>query len=723
MRQFAEVYAKIFEMPQNFRRKAILLISMMLISLVVLIFVQACFALAPSALARSSNEIEKSSASRAAQSGLTWVRQRLSGDRAWCANSTTLQSFAGNGLQVQEGMGQVVGWMRDGESWSRFRVRFNYQDGGPAGGTNSDNQADPPQPWSDFPYVSCNNLMGASQCQLPLAGDASRYLSVGPWPGPAQLAVPPGSVLVSVEGSSGRCDDQNPDHFYGKVHRRTIQTLLKLSSHQPVTDAAVSSAGHLQVDLMGGTLQLQSLSAEPARLRSKDQLTVGAVNSTGGELRAAGTIANGTLTNVTTAVDSAADGFYKIPASKVRTPSAGLTLPAGTYVVTASNTILYYPMNYADFATTSPPPAGTPVTLPAGMTLEGPLSSTPRFRLSVQRDLAIQAVGATRDFALIPDGGAPQSDTYGGLAATAAPAPAASDDFATWLAGPSAPNIAPDTQAMTAWIDLLGTLGQGSDISADLNYDDYWLTTDHSSQAQPHIAIPRSSTSLPILTNCDTASLMAAFQLAGPDKVAALLPFYPTYLSPAPAPSSTSASAPSPPPLLSPSDVELRLQDPAHGGITLANSQGSIILGSQIQGHGAAIVSARDISLIGTSSELSSTPGQALGLNLYAQGTITVDAFKLDAISANFRNFSMQGILYAWRGINILAGNSSSHSRFQLTGEMVAYGGDPSGPSLPGAASTTIRANESSITFDPSYVAGLLQNGPFSFEVLAWHEF
>ncbi len=110
-------------------------------------------------------------------------------------------------------------------------------------------------------------------------------------------------------------------------------------------------------------------------------------------------------------------------------------------------------------------------------------------------------------------------------------------------------------------------------------------------------------------------------------------------------------------------------------------------------------------------------------MNLYAQGTINVDAFKLDSDTGTFRNMSMMGILYAWKGINIFAGNSGSNSRFDLTGEMVAYGGDPSGPPVPGVAKTTIHANNSTVIFDPSYVANLLQSGPFSFQILAWHEF
>lgn len=704
-------------MFRNHRKRAILLISVLFISVVVLIFVQASFALAPGALSRTQNDVERGAAERAAQSGIDWARSRLSSDPSWCANQTTVQTYQAPGLRVTEGHGQVLGWLRDGENWSRFRLRFNHQDGAPGAGPDSDNMADPPNPWTDLPYLSCNNLQGASQRNLPLAGDASQSLNSGPWPN-TQLTVPASTLLLSIEGATGRTASENPDQFYGTVHRRTVQALLKFGSNQPITDSAISSSGNLDINLFGGTLRLDSLGGQTARLRSKDGLSVGAVNSTVGELRAAGTMSTGALTNVTTSVDHGPDGFYKIPISKVRTPSSGLTLPAGTYVVTATNTVMYYPMNYSDFVNASPPPTGSPVTLPAGMELNGPNATAPKFRLTVTQDLAINAAGAVTDFALVPDGGAAQSKNYGGLPATPPPA-SPTKDFANWVTT-GATDISPITPAKNAWLEVLNQLPYGSSISSDLNYYDYWLSPDHTD----HIALPISSTTLPILTNTDAQPLFTALQRAGSTRTAALIPFYTAYTGAVPeSTEEIPTTGPAASSKLKPSDLELNLQGSGSSGLTVGNSHGSITLGSQVQGNGAALVSSKDISLIGTSNEFSSTPGEALGLNLYAQGTINVDAFKLDTDTATFRSMSMKGILYAWQGVNIFAGNSDSNSRFDLTGELVAYGGDPTGPPVPGVAKTTIHANNSTIIFDPSYVANLLETGPFSFQILAWHEF
>ncbi len=566
-------------MFRSHRKRAILLISVLFISLVVLIFVQASFALAPGALSRTQNDVERGAAERAAQSGIDWARSRLSSDPGWCADQTTVQTFQAPGFKVSEGHGQVLGWLRDGENWSRFRLRFNYQDGGPLSSVDSDNMANPPVPWADLPYLSCNNLQGVSQRHLPLAGDSSQSTHTGPWP-QVQLTVPPGTLLLSIEGATGRTASENPDQFYGTVHRRTVQALLKFGSNQPVTDSAISSSGDLNINLFGGTLRLDSLGGQTARLRSKDGLSVGAVNSTLGELRAAGTISTGALTNVTTSVDHGPDGFYKIPLSKVRTPSSGLTLPAGTYVVTATNTVIYNPMNYSAFVNASPPPTGTEVTLPAGMELNGPNASAPKFRLTVSQDLAINAAGTVTDFALVPDGGAAQSTDYGGLPATP-PELSPVKEFANWVTT-GATDISPTVSAKDAWLEVLNQLPYGSATSPDGNYYDYWL----SAEQTDHIALPISSTSLPILTNTDTQPLLTALLNAGVTRTAALIPFYPAYTGPVPDLTSVDPTSPTASSKLKPSDLELNLQGGGSAGLTLGNSHGSITLGSQVQGLG-----------------------------------------------------------------------------------------------------------------------------------------
>ena len=70
-------------------------------------------------------------------------------------------------LIVNESEGQVVGWVREGPTWSRFRIRFNWQDGAASATPVSDALNDPTQDWPDFTLVSCNNLKGTLPKVIP----------------------------------------------------------------------------------------------------------------------------------------------------------------------------------------------------------------------------------------------------------------------------------------------------------------------------------------------------------------------------------------------------------------------------------------------------------------------------------------------------------------------------------------------------------------------------
>ena len=173
----------------------------------------------------------------------------------------------------------------------------------------------------------------------------------------------------------------------------------------------------------------------------------------------------------------------------------------------------------------------------------------------------------------------------------------------------------------------------------------------------------------------------------------------------------------------SPANVQVTLGSSGNQ-LMLDNSFGNITLGTQVVGNGAAVVSAGNISLIGTSNNLSNSPNQALGLDLYSQNTITVNPFNLTSGgAASFGPTNLQGVVYAWQGINMVCGNSSASAPFNMTGAMVAYGGDPSsGNVTPGAANASITASTVNVTYDPSYVAGLEASGPFTLGIVSWHE-
>ena len=721
-------------------RRAILLITVLLFSVLTLMFVGAALELAPSSLARTGTDQGLSLASRASQSGVDWARSRISQDPNWRAEN--VQTLQGPGLVVREGAGQAVGWIQQGSGWSRFRIRFNYQDGAASASPDSDSLNDPPVAWTDMPYVSCNNLLGPNNRPIPLASNGGASSSSGPW-GNTQLTIPGSTMLLSVEGSYGRgvvTSSGLPTAYSGGFQRKTIQAILRLGNNQPVTAAAIMAAGNLVISAQS-PVQLQASSGQVARLRTKADLNLsGGVAASQAELRygTGQTVSGAVSAGVSVSADDST-GFFKIPSSKVRTPSSPANFPAGTYVVTDSGQVQYFNMNYADFATASPVPTGTLVTLPSGVTLVGPNTApAPKYTLRVTSDVAVTPSGAVTDFALIPDGGAPQSASYGGVpAASGTPSPSPSPALSTsYMLGEyfnsasysAKLKLTPGT--LLAWQTIVGSqltptstsatgssLGAGSFPTNDVTYSRYsigggnlWIPN----------GVPSTGADIYVWKTAPLSSVTSLFDNANPADYAAMQTATQSSLTP-PSPTSSPSPASGLGGTLKPKDLELELQGGA-SGLVFAND-GNITIGAQIQGNGSALISKKDIALIGTSTELSSTPGAQLGLNLYAEGNITIDAYNLQSTGGTFHGVDLKGIVYAWKNVAVLASDGTSFAPFRLRGSMVAYGGDPSADPTPGLAEARVQAGTVDITYDPSYLASLMQGGPFSLEVLSWHEF
>lgn len=713
-----------------------MLIAVLFFSMLALMFVGAAFALAPSGFLRSSMDWGTAAAVRSTRSGLDWARLRISSDPRW--NAQTAATFQRGNLHVVEGDGQVSGWLQENGGWTRFRLRFNYQDGPASPAANSDGLDNPSTAWTDFPYVSCNNLLGPSTRAIPVAGSAGSSSSSGPWT-TTQLTLPSHCLLLSVEGAYGRnvrMSGQIPTDFIGGYQKKTAQSVLQFGSSQPILEAVTMVNGDLDIKV-DQPLALNSQPGQAARIRTKQSisLTGGATSSQGEILYKQGQSVSGGLTGVTVATDGNS-GFLKIPADKVKQPASPLSLAAGVYVVSGTTTpqIHYVNMSYTDYVASNPRPTGTLFTPPAGMSLSGPNPSpAPKFSVAVNRDVQIGQSGGVSDFALVPDGGADQSGSYGGI--TPPPAvPAPIVNYATiaeyYFDPVSGSNSAPLTAAAQADLLALATnhlprLSSNASGPGGVSYSKFELPG-----GQP-LFVPNSvpangsvylwmqgggqyqanqlfTTFLQQQTHStEFQSLVTSAGSAMTSRISAN--------------NGNNNSNGANPTGLKPKDVELQL-DGGAAGLTFAND-GSITIGTQIKGVSSALVSKADISLIGTSTDLSSSPGTQLGLNLYAQGNITIDPFQIDSSGGQFRSFSLGGIVYAWHDVNVLMANASGGGTFNLKGGLVAYGGDPSTTAVAGQGKAFLQAAAVSLTYDPSYMADLLSSGPFDLNILSWHEF
>lgn len=716
------------------KRRGIFLISVLLMGVLIAMFVGAAIALAPASLMRANLESRLLAADRGARSGLAWSLSRLRNDPAWRASLAT--SIQEPMLRVQEQQGQVVGWTREDTTWTRFRVRFNWQDGPASPAT--DGLDNPSQNWPDFPFISANNLASTSPKPIPEANGPGGSVTGS---SPVRLQLPAGSALLCIEGASGPVELNalgHPVGFSAIPQTRITQVVVRLNgTGQAVTPAALMGAGDVAVNLPNLATSRLNLKASPTqatRLRSKGTLKVeqgGSPNvaSSLGDLRAnsvSNVTTNGVTGSVTSSAEDSGDGFYAIAASEVKTPSGPMTPAAGVYVVNSAGILTYYDMNYGDYTTAKQAgtlPAGTAVSIP-GMTVSSS-GTSPKVRLNIGQDVLVSATSNASDFVIIPDGGAPTTNnTYDHSQATANVQNYFMNYNTVWL------GTITNANAYSGWYNIV------PELPGVVNVSNTWRWT--AGNGATAILNP-SNNSWNTVGGWNSSSAMdlagaigTTFAPGNPNASQALADFNylasqvgaPQYQATTTLPLATE---------LTPKDLQVNFEVPSGGSLVVKNA-GDLIFGSQIRGNGAALVSESDIQLIGTSSDLSSTPGESVGLNLYAQGNILINSFKLDSAgTAAFHGVNLEGVVYSWGNVTIQVGDSSiptsDWGNVNIKGAVVAYGGDPglAVPSYVGASSSgriRISGAQVEVEFDPAYLTGLYQNvpSPAPLQVTAWHQ-
>lgn len=718
------------------KRRGIFMISVLFMSVLIAMFVGAAVALAPASLGQAAFESRQQGADRAAKTGLAWAQARLRSAPDWNASvaNTTIESD----FRVRESDGQVVGWVHEGERWNRFRLRFNWQDGptSPSDGMNN-----PTQNWPDFTLVSSNNLRGSAPKDVFLANGAGGSVTSS---SPLRLKLPENSVLLSVEGTSGSVTLDgagNPSGFVGTPQQRTIEVVMRLSGpNQAVTPAAVMAAGDVALKLetaATGQLELAASATQVTRLRTKGTLQVadgGSPNvvSTKGELSAnaiSNITINGAPNNVGRVAENSGDGFYAIPYSDVKVPTSPALPPAGVYVVNQTGGITYYDLNFTDYQTrkaTGTLPTGTTSATIPGIAVATSTSS-PKVRLTATQDMQITPTGSASDFVILPDGGAPGSNSeYDYSQATA--------NIRNYFNNYNTGFLSPVTNgsAFSGWANIVPGMTGVVQVNANVWR---WTASNGSTATLNTSSLHWTRTSgWDSASGMEFAAAMAtAFSPANPNATQALTD-YNFLASQAGAPPYQPAAAVPSASQLTPSELQLNMQSPSGGSLVLKNDGGNLVLGSQVMGNGAALVSGKDIQLLGTSSELSSTPSGTTSLNLYAKGNVLVSTFKLDSAGqADFHKVDFKGVVYSWGNVTINVGDSSVPSNkwgtLNLQGALVAFGGDPANPvpSYSGAASSgkfSFSGKSARIEFDPSFLMGLYENlpQPLNVQVVSWHE-
>ena len=734
------------------RRRAIFLISMMFVAVLVAMFASAALSLAPASLTQGRQLADRQVAERAIRSGMDYAvaRLRASGGSWRAQNPLTVGSVA-SGLLVQEGDGQVEGWVREGERWSRFRVRFNYLDG-PGG---ADGMNDPAYPWTELHQLSFNNLQSNTSRPLPACDNTG---SVSATSG-SRFDVPAHTIVLAVEGACGRVAMTAgiPSGFSFTPSTLLGEGVLQASNPQNgAADAVVMAAGSLNFNVRDNEeVNFSSSRSQTARLRSRGDMSVaqGKLDSPKGEVEGGWTGTNYDDKNITIKPPDPKVAFYSINKDSTPVPNTGNTVKGGVYEIDWDSTaekplVRYYDMTYQQYweqrtagalieAVPGPPPPGFDV-------VDAKPGNKEDIQVQFHKDTQVTNSGTTKDLAIVPRQGAPTEQEAGAASGSSGPAPA------------TPPATATTTNVLTLANLLQSTLFQTVPTTPGWDFaTNNWQASTHwqissgkgdmlAPAPLPSVLIPvfqsvvSGGGSLPgmqfsgLSSTAPTVEIhdwdiswdgtpednyqFGALQLAqslmtkaqnDPGVKAALSSYSGAPLDPV---DPTSGGG------LSVQDLTIRLVDDStkgkdkNGALTL-RTDGSLLLGGKLKGSGASLIAGKDISLRGNGVDL--TANQDNGLSIYAQGNIDINSFAFKLGGSKYEKVDIKGVIYGWGNINIRTGglDKTKWADFKLSGAMVSYGKDPGDP---GAAvnptQITMDAKSAELVFDPAYLQNLLKN-------------
>ncbi|MFN8609062.1 MAG: hypothetical protein U0931_16120 [Vulcanimicrobiota bacterium] len=751
------------------RRRAIFLISMMFVAVLVAMFASAAISLAPASLTQSRQLADRQVAERAIRTGMDYAISRLRANNgAWTAQNLMTVGSVASGLWIQEGKGQVEGWIKEGERWSRFRIRFNFLDG-PGG---ADGMDDPAYPWTEMRQLSFNNLQCNSSRPLP-ACDSTGSVSTASG---KRYDVPAHSVVLGVEGCCGKVAFTGgaPSGFSFTPSTLFGEGLLQINNpSNGAADAVVMAAGSLKFGVdKDEEVSFSSAGSQIARLRSRGDMSVdslGTLTSSNGEVEGNWSGTNYDSKKITIKPADPKVGFYSINKDSTPVASSGNTVAGGVYEVDWDSTtqtpqVRYYDMTYQQYwdqrvagalieAPPGPPPPGFDV-------VDTKPGSKEKIEVQFHKDTQVTDSGKTKDLAIVPRQGAPTEKEAAAASAAAAAPPAAAAatpaattnviglanllqatmfqtipptpgwDFANsdWLPStdwdisanqgtmlspaPVPPALAPVFQAAVSGGSSLpgmqfSGLGSANPTVQINSWDVSWDGT-----AQDNYQFGALQLAQALMTRAQNdAGLKAALS---------------TYSGAPLDPVDTTASGG-----LSVQDLTIRLIDDStkgkdkNGAVTL-RTEGSLMLGGKLKASGASLIAGQDIVLRGNGVDLNAS--QENGLSIYAQRNIDINSFAYKLGGSKYENVDIKGVIYGWGDINVRTGgkDKTKWADFKLTGAMVSYGKDPGDPSaIASPTQINLNAKSAKLVFDPVYLQNLLKNQvnlDTQFTFIAYHQ-
>ncbi|MEW6284068.1 MAG: hypothetical protein AB1758_35975, partial [Candidatus Eremiobacterota bacterium] len=536
--------------------------------------------------------------------------------------------------------------------------------------------------------------------------------------------VPVWSVSLAVEGVAGvgarTLDPASPNPWgLSRVSREVLEVVYQVSDmDEQVDDAALMAARGFSASLRengAGTVELTSKEGlTRPRLRSKAGASVSGGDDQENFLAADGQVitsdatfsARYDSTQVEVLPDDANDPFYRLTWEDVRKPEpGGPTLKAGTYVWWDNGSLHYYDMpysEYVDFIRENPLNEGAPATLPGAIGV-----SNADHRLTLSESVVVESTANSQELSLVTREGAPEEppDPNGGTASGVA---------STIVSSGRVEEFIRLTQTSpTGRIDVYDGGGQFQGF-IDWN------------PGFPQTIVNYNGNVELVLQIILDPSAGSGYSVSNNNVNAVTVPAAVTALGLAPGDPPGSVNPPGVTDRLTASDLKIAFE--GDGEQVVLYSEGDIRLTGAITGEGGSIVTGGNLRITGLGADLSASTTQGEGVNMYARGDIVFSTLdETDPGQFAYRDVRLRGVVYSWGDFTANLGSellADAWGRLNIEGALIAYGGNPEDaePGSNGRGRVDIRAEAARLTFDPSYLGGLVQRLPagFQFRALSW---
>jgi hypothetical protein len=144
-------------------------------------------------------------------------------------------------------------------------------------------------------------------------------------------------------------------------------------------------------------------------------------------------------------------------------------------------------------------------------------------------------------------------------------------------------------------------------------------------------------------------------------------------------------------------------------------SSGDFYVQGPVQGQGTSVIAGGALTINNGGVDITVNPNADSGVNLYAKGDLSLSTNVNGKAKGGteYADLKMSGVAFTWGNFEAIldnpAGGASKAGKFEITGALTAYGGDPAvdNPGANGAGNVSIWAKDPKLKYDPSFTSGI----------------